>query len=168
MAVQVNVCGLATIKVAVAAGAPLQTLGYTQNGAQITLEGYEVRVPGDENGGDDGPPIDIQILGQSARIRLEMTKFDTAVSDTILTRTPGGTLGTPDSVAVPIGTLIFASSQFFRLVIATATRPFNFPCVSFVKTPQELNAGTKFQRHIVEVEAFKHPTTGVLWNRTVV
>ena len=168
MAVIVNVTGLATIKVAPAAGAPLSTLGYTQNGAQITFEGYELRVPGDENGGDDGPPIDIQVLGQSARIRLELTKFDTTVSDTILTRTPGGTLGQPDTVAVPIGTLIFASSQYFRLVIDTATRPFNFPCVSFVKTPQELNAGTKYQRHIVEVEAFKHPSTGILWNRTVV
>jgi hypothetical protein len=168
MAKTVNVTGLALIRVAPASGAPLADLGYTQNGAQITFEGYELRVPGDENGGDDGPPIDIQVLGQTARIRLEMTKFDVTVSDTILTRTPSGTLGVPNSAGVPTGTLIFASSQFFRLVIATTTRPFNFPCVSLIKTPQELNAGTKFQRHIIEAEAYKHPTTGVLWDRTVV
>ena len=74
MAVAVQVAGLATIKIAAAVGSPLYTLGYTQNGAFITTEGYTVNVPGDENGGDDGPPIEIQSLGETARVRLEFTK----------------------------------------------------------------------------------------------
>lgn len=168
MSLTVNVTGLATIQIATAAApTSLLTLGYTQNGAQVTLEGYDLKVPGDENGGDDGPPIEIQYLGQTARVRLELTKFDVSVSDTVLKRLPSGTLGTPHNTDTPVGTLLFTNNQYFRLVINSTTRPFNFPCAVISKTPQELNLGTKFQRHIIEVECYKHPTTGVLWDRTV-
>ena len=162
----VNVPGLAAILIARADG-ELSELGYTQNGAQITFEGYELRVPGDENGGDDGPPVEIQYLGQTARVRLELTKFDPNVSDLVLARLALGTLGTPITTGTPTGTLLFADQQFFRLVINSPIRPFNFPCAVLAKAPQELNVGTKFQRHIIEAECYKHPTTGVLWNRSV-
>ncbi len=33
----------------------------------------------DENGGDAGPPIEIQQLGEKATVRLELNKFDAAV-----------------------------------------------------------------------------------------
>jgi hypothetical protein len=167
MAVTVNVPGLASIVVCPAAGTPLYALGYTQNGAMITFEGYELRVPGDENGGDDGPPVEIQYLGQTARVRLELTKFDTTIADLVIPRFSGGTLGQPVASASPVGSLLFAGSGFFRLIINSPTRPYNFPCVSLLRAPQEINVGTKYQRHILEAECYKHPTTGVLFNRTV-
>lgn len=165
MAVTVNVAGLATIKLAVAAGTPLNTLGYTQNGAQITFEGYQENVPGDENGGDAGPPVDVQYLGQTARVRLELTKFDTTIAQSILARLPAGTLGSPVATTTP-GILLFASSQFFRLLIHSVTSPYNFPCATFVQPPHEINIGTRFSRYVVEALCYKHPTSGVLFNST--
>lgn len=162
----VNVPGVAHILIAIPSGA-LQPFGYTANGAQVTFEGYEIRVPSDENGGDEGPPAEIQYLGQTARVRLEMTKFDQSVSELLLRRLPSGTLGQPIGTGTPAGTLLFAGLQYFRLVIASAVKPFNFPCVSILRAPQDLNVGTKYQRHVVEVECYKHPTTGILWDRTI-
>ena len=60
---QIQVAGLAPIKV------DGELLGYTRNGADTTKEAYWLDVPGDENGGDDGPPIDVQYLGEIARVR---------------------------------------------------------------------------------------------------
>ena len=47
----------------------LETLGYTQNGVQIEEELYTGDVKGDENGGEEGPPIDVQYFGEVHRVR---------------------------------------------------------------------------------------------------
>ena len=68
MANLVHVAGLALIKISFGGSGYLE-LGYTRNGADITHEGFFLDVPGDENGGDEGPPIEIQFLGEIARVR---------------------------------------------------------------------------------------------------
>jgi hypothetical protein len=162
MAKQVNVAGLALIRLGVGVSA-LQDLGYTVNGATIVTEGHAVNIPGDENGGDDGPPIEIQMLGETARVRLELTKWDPAVQLVLETRLGGGTAGTPAAA----GTLVFANSNFFRLVVNSPVTPRNFPCATLVRTPIEINKGTKYSRLVCEFECYKHPTSGVLWNATI-
>ena len=159
----VNVAGLALIRTAIGGGA-LADFGYTQNGVQITTEGHSINVPGDENGGDDGPPIEIQYLGETARVRLEMTKWDTVVGNQLAARLAGGAPGAP---GMP-GSLVFAGGKYFRLVIQTANldKSWNFPCAVLTRTPIEINVGTKFSRLVCEFECYKHPLTGILYNGT--
>ena len=163
MAITVNVAGLATIKAGTGASGALESLGYTMDGARITSEGYTTNVPGDQNGGDEGPPVEIQYLGETARVRLEMTKWDTAVQAKLEARFKGGTAGTPPTA----GSLMFAGGGYFRLLIHSPATPRNFICASLLKQPIEINKGTKFSRLVLEFECYKDPTTGVLYNSTI-
>ena len=156
----VNVAGLASIYVSGS------LFGYTQDGARITTEGHAINIPGDENGGDDGPPVEIQYLGETARVRLEMTKWDPSVQAALESRLNSGTPGTPGVT----GTLVFTSGAYYRLTIASPITPRNFPCATLERTPMEINKGTKYSRLIVEFECYKNPVAsngagiGVLWN----
>lgn len=162
MAVAIQVTGPALIKVGTGAASALENLGYTRNGAEIVAEGYWINVPGDENGGDDGPPIDVQFVGETARIRLELTKWDVTVAAEVESRFKDGTGGTPGTA----GTLMFSGSKAMRLVIVPTTGGRNFPR-AFPRFAIELNKGTRFSTFVVEFEAHKD-AAGVLWNTTVV
>ena len=138
----------------------LQDLGYTRGGVDVRLEGHFLDVPGDENGGEEGPPIDVQILGETARVRAELTKYDKSVSDNVAARVSGGTAGTP---ATP-GTLMFAGAKYMRVCLVGTSEPMNFPrCIC--REPIELNKGTKYSTLVFEFTAYKD-ATGVLYNTT--
>jgi len=158
MSVAVVIDGLCQIWVGTGAGDDLEALGYTRNGAECTAEAFMLDVPGDENGGDDGPPVEIEYLGELYRIRVEMTKFDPAIADKVACRLKGGTVGVP---GIP-GQLVFAGDKHFRLLIKpispadgeTAVRPWNF----FRAVPKgaiEINKGTKYSTLIMEWECHK-------------
>ena len=156
MAASVLVAGVAEVQVysysAVSGAAGMKILGYTRNGVEITKEGFFLDVPGDSNGGDDGPPIDVQYHGETARIRCDLTKFDNALADEIKARIADqdndNTPGTPDTA----GALMFAGGETFRVLINSAGDPINFPR-AFVRFPIEQNRGTKFSTLIFEFEA---------------
>jgi len=151
MALAIQVDGLAAISVDTGIANAMEVLGYTRNGAEITLEDFWLDVPGDEHGGDDGPPIDVQELGEIARVRLELTKYDTLVADKIKARLLGGTAG----VKQTSGKLVFANSYSYRLLVNSATqRPYNF-LVAIPRMPWEENKGTKFSTLIFEFECHK-------------
>jgi len=156
MAVQVQVAGLATIKI------DGEILGYTRNGADVTKEGYWLDVPGDQNGGDDGPPVDIQYLGEVARVRLEMTKWEETVADKIRARVKAQAVGQPADA----GTLMFRDAKYLRLTIDAPNLPRNFP-VAIPRMPIEMNRGTKFSTLVCEFECHKNASTGVLFDKTV-
>jgi hypothetical protein len=167
MAMTVQVAGLSLVRVATTVGGALADFGYTQDGVRITTEGHAINIPGDENGGDEGPPIEIQMLAETARVRLEMTKWDATVAGLLKARTTG----TAGAAKTP-GRLVFTNGDYIRLVIANANDPWNFPCATLVRTPIELNAGTKFSRFVCEFECYKNPAAsngaaiGVLYNQT--
>lgn len=162
MAVAIHVAGLATIKVDTGDANALETLGYTRDGTEITEEARFIDVPGDENGGDEGPPVDVQYLGETARIRLELTKYDSAVAAKVFPRLYGGTDGQPGTA----GTLMFGDSKTYRLLIHTIAEPYNYPR-AFPRGAVELNKGTRFSTLVLEFEAHKDGN-GVLRNATVV
>jgi hypothetical protein len=139
MAAIVQAYGLATIKVDCGAG--LETLGYTRNGAEENYEAFWIDVPGDQHGGDQGPPIEVQYLGEIARIRLEMTKYDEAVLDKVKARLRSGTAGT---VGTP-GTLMFAGSKYIRVLIHSVSEPRNFP-IAIVRSALAHNAARSIRR----------------------
>jgi hypothetical protein len=158
MAKAVHIAGAAHIKVGTGSAGALEELGYTRNGADLRPEGYFLNVPGDENGGDDGPPIEVIYMGETAQIRVELTKFDVAVADRVACRVRGGTAGTPSAA----GTALFAGSYTMRVLVHTTAAPMNFPrCIP--REPIEINKGTKFSTLIFQFEAHKDGT-GVLYN----
>lgn len=160
MAETINVAGLAAIKVDTGSVNALELLGYTRNGAEASFQAFMHDVHTDLDGGDDGPPSDMQELGQIATIRLELTKYDAAVLAKVECRQYGGTAGT---VATP-GALMFGGSKSYRLLIHSPTAPLNFPRVVF-REPIEINKGTKFSTLILIGTAYKN-ASAVLYNTT--
>ena len=160
MAETVNKDGLCAIKIAAPFGGTLELLGYSRNGVEPDLEPYFDDVPGDQNGGDNGPPIEIQYFGEIARVRIEVTKFDPAVAAKITARCPSATAGTPHAV----GTLLFAEGEYYRLLLHTPTRPMNFTR-AIPRGAVTANKGTKWQTYTCEFECHKD-ANGVLYNAT--
>lgn len=164
MTLGVQVAGKALIKVGTGSAGALEDLGYTRNGADVTKEAYWGEIHGDEHGGDEGPPIDIQFFGEIARIRLELTKYDPATLAKVESRIASGTAGT--IAAGDIGALMIGGSKAMRLLIAAASGPVNFP-IAIPRGAIELNKGTKFTTAVLEFEAHRHPTTGLLYDSTI-
>ena len=160
MAAAVRNAGLCTVKVQFP-GDSIETLGYTRNGAEVSEHAYHEDVAGDQNGGDAGPPIDVQYLGATAHIRLDMTKVDIAVMAKIRARLDGATFGTPSTP----GTFMFSGTKDFRLILDSPNDPRNFPRV-IARNEISSNNGTKYQSWSLELEAHKNDS-GVLENTTV-
>jgi hypothetical protein len=157
MAAIIQVAGLASIYIGGTGGT---LLGYTQNGAQVRFPAFFGDVPTDENGGDVGPPTDVQYFGETAEITLDFTKFDETVANTIRCRLASGTAGTIANV----GGLMIAGTYSYRLTIASPTTPLNFPVTMF-REPFEINKGTKFSTWRVIGTAYKN-SSNVLYNTT--
>ena len=165
MAMEVHVNGPALVRIAPAATGVLADLGYTRNGAQLSFEQKIVEIPGDENGGDDGFPIEYQLMGEMCRVRLEFTRWDESVANLLFKRgINAATLGTPSAV----GTLVFSNVYDLRLLISATLSAdiYNFPRAVALQ-PIDINKGTKFSSLICDFWCFKS-AAGVLWNTTAV
>ena len=70
---QVNVYGPAVISMATTpmSTPTYQVLGTTRDGVGITSDGYFIEIKNDEYGGEAGPPVEIQFVGETAKIRME-------------------------------------------------------------------------------------------------
>lgn len=159
MAIAVQKDGACQIKIASPHDGTLEELGYTRNGVDPEHDGFYSEVHGDQNGGDEGPPIDIQYFGEIARVRIELTKFDLAVFEKIRRRVPSATTaGTP---AAP-GVLMFAAEDYFRLLLNTASNPMNFTR-AIPRSAISYNKSTKWKTASCEFECHKDEN-GVLWN----
>lgn len=155
MAVIVQSLGACLVRID--AGSGLETLGYTDNGTELEHQPFYEDVPGDENGGDAGPPIDISYFGQISLIRGTLTKFDQAVIQKLEAFLSGATAGTPGTP----GTLMFADSKTIRVLLQTTSEPRNFTrCV--VRRLQSVR-GSRATRYVFEFAAYKNDS-GVLWN----
>lgn len=168
MAEEILVAGLASVYIGgegAAYPAAMSLLGFTRNGAEISATGYFLDVPGDEHGGDDGPPIDVQYMGEIASVRLELTKWDLALGRTVESRRNSGTGGSPGTAGALMFGGVAGSSLAFRVLVntATAAQRRNF-LRCFPRNVIEINKGTRFSTLVVEFEA--HAVNGVLWNTT--
>jgi hypothetical protein len=151
MAEAVQVAGLVTVKVGTGAQGGAETLGYTRDGVTLIDEVLTLDVPGDAYGGPDGPPIDIQYLGEICRVRMELTKYDIAVAAKLEAKLSGGTAGTESDA----GTLLFAGSGTVNLVLDPAEGAGrNYARATLCKTPVEVNRGTKFSTLILEFTCY--------------
>lgn len=162
MAATIQVDGLATVKIASPLGGSLETLGYTENGVEITEQLYTGPVHGDENGGDQGPEIDIQYFGEMHIIRMTFTKYDETVIDKVRAGLAGGTAGTPGTA----GSLYIQGGVSWRLLIHSVNRPRNYVNVIFDQ-PKEINKGTKHSKATIVARAFRAAgVSGAIYNST--
>jgi len=155
--------GKCTVKVNTGASGALEILGYTRNGADVSEEAFWIDVPGDENGGDSGDPIDIQYLGEMARVRLELTKFDPLVLTKVMKRlnAAGKTAGSVGTV----GQFVFATAVEFRLVLDTPVEPKNF-YRAVPRAPTQRNMGVRFTMKVLEFDCYKN-NNGVIWDSDI-
>lgn len=159
----VIVPGLADIQVDTGTSNTMERLGFTRNGVDVTNEGFFLDVPGDERGGDDGPPIDVIQMGEIARIRIEMTKYDQTIVDKVRARVYGNIVAAGVLSPSPAGTLMFGNS--FRLLINSVNDPRNY-LIAFPRMPHERNFGTKWATLVMEFEAHEN-AAGVLENADI-
>jgi len=159
MAIAIVVAGLSTIKVGTGSADALEDLGYTRDGVILRHDGYFAEVKCDDYGGEAGPGCDLQYMGETAQITLELTKWDATIAQKLLSRHKGGTAGTIPTA----GTLMLAGNKYFRLLVSNTNLIRNYPYVIF-RDPIELNAGTKFSTLRLEGTAWN--VGGTLWNTT--
>ncbi len=173
MAITVHTAGVTTvmIKAVYAATAPIE-LGQTRNYAEVTKEAFFLDVPGDANGGDDGPPIEIQYLGEIARIRVELTKWNTTAADLVRARVTGAIAGKLQGTLNVVGVKMFdqrdnpdagnPDPRTIRILLSNANDNRNFNrCIP--RMPIEIGRGTKYSTLICEFEAHKD-VNGILYN----
>jgi hypothetical protein len=163
MADLVQVKGVAEIHIK-PYGGTLEKLGYTRNGADMTLQSFQIPVPGDQRGGDAGVPIDIQLLGQIAHIRLEFTKYDETVMNKVKALAAAGTPGT--FAPADVGLLYVQGLKYTRLLVKTANDPKNFPIVVW-QEPQQWNAGSRFSMTVIAGTAYPD-ANGLLYDNVIV
>lgn len=140
-------------------------LGYTRNGSEIISMPHHIMVHGDEHGGDEGPPIDVQALPTLYRIQLSLTRFEKAELEKIEATILSGTAGT--YAAADIGVPYVGGSKAFRVTIQTTNAAWirNFPkCVPV--GPPSYNLGTRFVEASVEFMALRDTSNGLVWNTT--
>jgi hypothetical protein len=124
-------------------------LGWSINGVEVIEDVYMSDIPSDQNGGDLGPPVDIQYFGQIDRIRIEMSTFDPNVLDAIQPRMNGGTFG----VITTPGSLIGAGGFSYGLALIpySGLRPRHY-FIAIPRQPVQRNKGTRYTRPILEFE----------------
>lgn len=160
MALNIQVPGLAVIKMTLGEDNAIQTFGYTQDGANLTFQPFYQDVPGDENGGDAGPPIDKVFMGEICQIQLDFTKWDAAYELILQKRMRDKTNLLTTGVPVGAGTLTFANA--FTLQVVATNRIYNFPR-AVPESAFQINIGTKFARLQATFTAYKS-TNGILWS----
>lgn len=163
MAVQYNVAGAVLVKIT-APGGSLESLGYTIGGPQIREEPYYADLPVDTNGGEAGPPGDIQAMGQRDIVTLQLTQYDPAVAAKLSQLIGGGTPGTPFTAPAEPGQLLFQGGKAFRLLLTSTNFTRNYLRV-IIRQPREFNVGAKATVLTIVAECYRN-SSGVLWNTT--
>ena len=157
MAEAIQVFGPARVWVNTGASFALESLGFSVNGVKFRDNGYFENVIGDANGGESGPPVDVQYFGQVDTVEMELSKWDSVVAAKIFPRLYGGTAG----VIGIAGLMIAAGSFSYRLLINPSSGPRNY-LRAIPREAMEHNKGTKYS--ILRIVWECHAVNGVLWN----
>lgn len=155
MSIAIQVAGPLMVKCD-AAGA-LADLGYSDNGIRIASQDYRENVPGDENGGDVGLPIEVIRYGSMHIVSFELTKWDALLASIVDTRVKNGTPGSSLNFA-----MYMAESKTMRLLLIGQNFIRNYiaaiPSGDLVLGP----VGSRYSRKAMAFECY--PVNGVLYN----
>lgn len=159
---QANVYGTADVQVALDRTTYAE-LGTTRDGVGITSDGYFLDIKNDENGGEAGPPVEIQFMGETVKIRCELTKYEPIMASKLEDHCQCANPGEPAGA----GTLMFASAAnaptinvgtggavAVKIITPTKTRTYTL-CV--IHDAVEVNRGTKFSTFSLTFTAYRDP-----------
>jgi len=147
MAVAIVVHGACQIQVGTGSAGALESLGWTIDGPDEEYEPFYGEVKGDQNGGQEGPPIDWQYFGELVHLRLEFSRFDGAVFQKLQAIERGGTAGT---IGTP-GDLMFSGGKYTRVLLNSGVSPINFP--SCIINRAQYSRRTKYTQPVLEFTA---------------
>lgn len=173
MAEAVIVPGPCQIKLNTGTAGALESLGWTINQVDIEEQVKFEEVFGDQNGGEQGNPIEFQHLGLMDVISMELSKFDWAVAQKVAQRINGTTSsysGTKAAGTSPTpGTLLFSTTSYYRLLLVPtdATYIRNYP-IAVCLDPINSNLSAKYQRRMLRWMCFPPVAGGAIWNTTAV
>ena len=163
MAITINVHGHTNVYVSDGiAGQSWQHLGFAADTITITQQAFYHDVPGDYNGGPQGPPIDVQLMGSIVKVRLELSKWDEAVAAILHGRGSASVNAGVTHAQSDIGGLMFQNGGGMGLKIVNAAGTGYKWTYGFFREASEFNVGTKYSTLSCEFEAHRHPTTGVV------
>ena len=185
----VNVAGLVRVQIAYPAWGAVHELGVTTDSINITERQYFHDVPGDRNGGPQGPPVEVQKLGEVHNIQLRMSTWNKAemqqLEEWYHDENADGT-SSPHRGSVKqwdVGEVVLAK-RGIRLLLETEdlndTR--NYWCC-IMREPKSFAIGTKFTEQSLTFEAHRYPCVsstqetagegkvalnGIIYDKTVV
>jgi hypothetical protein len=140
-------------------------LGFNRDRGDIRVNAHMIDVHSDEKGGDAGPPAEIQMLGQTAVVRCELSRWDTTVMAAIQSRINASSAVAEGASSAYRGKFIFANSYHFELIVASLLKLWYFTC-TVPREPTHLNPGTAFSIQEVIFDAYEDPSTGCLYTTT--
>jgi len=175
MPVRPIVRGLAEVYVNTGADDTYELLGLTRNGVTFTRQVFQMPIPCDSHGGDEGTPYDLIFLDMIIRIDCELTTFDDEVRKKIAAMTKR-LAGEQYNTIPPPGTLIFNSARFFGVRIKSniADRSdgtllvFTFPRCVITNDTMTDNFGRRFTTLHFIATAYRDPVTNTLWTEELV
>ena len=165
--------------------APLYWFGEQMDDTAIVTREFFNDVPGDSNGGPQGPPIERQVLGRIVQISINLSTWSQRVRYWV--ERQNSAYSTNGAIYdYEVGTPILQAHRFRLLIVParnnklTAAAPadksedwftFNFP-TCLMSSPIECGQGSKFSSLSFTLEAHRGPAVddasrGVLWNRDV-
>ena len=123
-------------------------LGITDNGVQVSINTLTHRVNSDDEGGSEGNPAEILIMGAIANIRGTLVKYNPAAWDSLISGiNGGGVFGLP-------GTPLFSSGYGFGFWVVGRATALYFPKSELATTPREFNFSTTERRTTFGVTAY--------------
>ena len=164
----INIAGPAVVKLNSGSAGALQEWGYTEEGVMVREEMLTLNIPGDQNAGSEGNPIDIQDLGRVGHVHLEMSKFDPVVAQQVIAKAnTNGTSPVGQGVSPSPGVLLFSNSLYFRLLILPTNSAFirNF-LIAVPIEAYEMNISAKYTRFVSDWICSPPVGGGTYWNMT--
>jgi hypothetical protein len=170
MAISPVIRGLAQVYVDTGDQGDFEPLGLTRNGVQFSDQRFVMPIPSDENGGDEGPPVDFVWLGMILRMEMEFTTWDDEVRKKLV---HGYRLLQGDNLGIikPAGMLLLAGGRSFKFRIQSKAEDrsdgklltWTFGRCTLVREPISHNWGRRYSTLRIVAEAWRDPTTGELW-----
>ncbi len=149
----VNVTGVVEIGIAIPHTGTVVSLGTSTDSIQITERGYYHDIPGDLNGGQQGPPIEIQKLGEVHTVNIRMSSWSKTYMQTVEKwyHTTRGTIEDDE-----VGQLMFASGVRARLLLNTRdlddTRNY---WNAIMREPKSFSIGSKYTEQSLTFECHR-------------
>jgi len=183
--VEIKVAGRSNLYIAdnSQASQPLYYFGEQMDDTPLIFQEFYNDIPGDSNGGSNGPPIDRQVLGRNVRVNFNLSTWNHKIR--YMLEQHNGAYEVAGRVQdFEVGKLLFHNHRFRLLIVplhnndmidAVVDKSDDYFTFNFVNahlvSPIEVGQGSKFSGMRFTMEAYRSPAgatdAGVIWNRDV-